>query len=61
MNIMKKKIQVDKNGCKYILFSTDVYFNEFLLAVKVDEKGHTNRDHIFEAKRTKSTRKKYRL
>ena len=29
----EKKIQVDKNGCKYILFRTDVYFNKFLLAV----------------------------
>ena len=39
MNIMKK-IQVDKNGCKYILFRIDVYFNKFLLAVEIDEKGH---------------------
>ena len=50
MNIMKKKIQVDKNGCKYILFRTDVYFNKFLLAVEIDEKGHTDRDLIFEEK-----------
>ena len=39
MNIMKKKIQVDKNGQKYILFRTDVYFNKFLLAVEIDEQG----------------------
>ena len=47
MNIMKK-IQVDKNGSKYILFRIDVYFNKFLLAVEIDEKGHTDRDLIFE-------------
>ena len=47
MNIMKK-MQVDKNGSKYILFRIDVYFNKFLLAVEIDEKGHTDRDLIFE-------------
>ena len=48
-----KKIQVDKNGCKYILFRIDVYFNKFLLAVEIDEKGHIDRDLdlIFEEKR----------
>ena len=50
MNIMKKK-RVDKNGRKYISFRIDVYFNKFLLAVEIDEKGHTNRDLIFEEKR----------
>ena len=34
----EKKIQADKNGCKYILLRTDVYFNKFLLAVEIDEK-----------------------
>ena len=53
-----KKIQVDKNGCKYILFRTDVYFNKFLLAVEIDEKGHTDRDLIFEEKRQKALEKK---
>ena len=48
---MKKKIQVDKNGCKYILFGIDVYFNKFLLAVEIDEKEHTERDFIFKEKR----------
>ena len=57
MNIMKK-IQVDKNGCKYILFRIDVYFNKFLLAVEIDEKGHTDRDLIFEEKRQKALEKK---
>ena len=53
-----KKMQVDKNGCKYILFITDVYFNEFLLAVEIDEKGHTDRDFIFEEKRQKALERK---
>ena len=34
-----KNIQVDKNGCKYILFRIDVYFDKFLLAVEIDEKN----------------------
>ena len=42
-----KKIQVDENGCKYILFKIDVYFNTFLLAVEIAEKGHTDRARIF--------------
>ena len=46
----KKKKQVDNNGCKYILFRIDIYFSE-CLAVGIDEKGHTNRDIIFEEKR----------
>ena len=50
MNIMKK-IQVDKNGHKYIFFRTGVYFDEFLLAVEIDKKGHTDRDLTFEKKR----------
>ena len=52
-----KKIQVDKNGCKYILFRIDVYFNKFLLAVEIDEKGHTDRDLIFEKKRQEALEK----
>ena len=57
MNIMKK-IQVDKNGNKYILFRIDVYSNKFLLAVEIVEKGHTDRDLIFEDKRQKALEKK---
>ena len=38
-----KKIQVDKNGCEYILFRIDVYFSEYSLAVEIDEKVHTDR------------------
>ena len=54
----EKKIQVDKNGCKYILFRIDVHFCEFLLAVEIDEKGHTDRDLIFEEKRQEALEKK---
>ena len=57
MNIMKKKKQIDKNGRKYKLFRIDVYFNKFLLAAEIDEKGHTDRDLIFEKKRQKSLEK----
>ena len=61
----KKKTQGDKNGCKYILLRIDVYFMfklfkmfKFLLAVEIDEKGHTDRDLIFEEKRQKALEKK---
>ena len=47
----KEKIQVDKNSCKYILFRIGIYFSEYFLAVEIDEKGHTDRDHTFEEKR----------
>ena len=53
-----EKKQVDKNGSMYILFRIDVYFNEFSLAVEIDEKGHTDRDLIFEEKRQKALEKK---
>ena len=53
-----KKIQVDKNRCKYILFGIDVYFNKFLLAVEIDEIGHTDRDLIFHKRRQKALEKK---
>ena len=56
MNTMKK-IQVDNNGCKYILFRIDIYFSECSLAVEIDEKGHTVRDLIFEEKRQKALEK----
>ena len=45
MSTTEKKIQIDKNGRKYILFRIDVcYFTEYLLAVEIDEKGHTDRE-----------------
>ena len=53
-----KKIQFDESGCKYILFRIDVYFTEYLLVVEVNEKGHTDRDLIFEDKRQKTLEKK---
>ena len=53
-----KKIQLDKNGHIYILFRIDIYFNKFLLAVEIDEKGHTDRDFIFEEKGQKALEKK---
>ena len=56
-NIMKKN-QADKNECKYILFRIDIYFSECFLAVEIDEKGHTDRDLIFEEKRQEALEKK---
>ena len=53
-----KKMQVDKTEWKYILLRIDVYFNKVLLAVEIDEKGHTDRDLIFEEKRQKTIEKK---
>ena len=47
------KMQVNENGLKYILFRSDVYFIEYLLFVEIDQKGHTERDLIFEQKRQK--------
>ena len=52
-----KKIQVDKSWSKYILFRIDVYFNKLLLAVEIDEKGHTDTDLIFEEKRQEALEK----
>ena len=54
----RKQIQADENGCKYILFRTDVYFTEYLLAIEIDEKIYTDRDLIFEEKRKKALEKK---
>ena len=44
----KEKIQTDKNDCKQMLFRIDIYFTEYSLAAEIDEKGHTDRDLIFE-------------
>ena len=54
----EKKIQADKNGFKYILFRIDICLNKCFLAVEIDEKGHTNRDSIFEEKRQEALEKK---
>ena len=53
-----KKIQVDNNGKKYILFRIGIYFTKYCLAVEIDEKGHTDRDPIFEQKREEALEKK---
>ena len=33
----KEKIQVDKNGCEYIVFRIDAHFTDYFLAVEIDE------------------------
>ena len=53
-----KKIQVDNNGQQYILFRIDIYFTKYCLAIEIDEKGHTDRDLIFEQKRQEALEKK---
>ena len=53
----KEKIKLDKNECKYILFRIDFYFTEYLLALEIDGKGHTDRKFIFEEKRQKAIEK----
>ena len=53
-----KKIQTDETGCAYILFRIDIFFTKYFLAVEIDQKGHTDRDLIFEKKRRKSLEKK---
>ena len=50
-------INIGKNGCKYILFRIDIYFSACFLAVASDEKGHTDRDIIFQEKRQKALEK----
>ena len=54
----EKRIQVDKNGQQYISFRIDTFFTKYCLAVEIDEKGLTDRDLIFEKKKTKGIRKK---
>ena len=58
MSITGKKKQFDENGRKYTLFRTDIYFIEYLLAMEIDEKGHTDRDLILEEKRENVIEKK---
>ena len=52
-----KKVQVHKNGSKYILFRIDVYFNKLLVAVEIDEKGPLT-EMLFLKKKDKTPRKK---
>ena len=53
-----KKIQVDDKDQQHMSFRIDIYFTEYCLAVEIDEKGHTDRDLIFEEKRQKALEKK---
>ena len=53
-----KKIQVDDNDQKYILFRIDIYFTKYCLAKEIDEKGHTDRDVEFEIKKQEALEKK---
>ena len=54
---MKKKKKIDRNGHEYIPFRINFYFSGYNLAVEVDEKGHTNRNLIFEKKRQEALEK----
>ena len=58
MSITEKKKKTDENGSEHILFRIDIYFTEYFLAIEIDEKGHTDRDLIFEEKRQKALEKK---
>ena len=40
------------------MFRIDIYFTKYCLAVEIDEKGHTDRDVIFEQKRQNALEKK---
>ena len=54
----KEKLQTNKNKSEYIPFRIDVCFSEYLLAVQIDGKSHTDRDLISEEKRQKALEKK---
>ena len=57
MNIMKKKIQIDKNGCKYILFRIDNYFTECFQQQKLMKKDILT-ETLFLRKKDKKNQKK---
>ena len=40
------------------IYCLELVFSEYSLAVEIDEKGHTDRDFIFEEKRQKALEKK---
>ena len=58
MRITEKRIWVDKNGHKHILFKTDVNFTEYILAIEIDKQNHEGRELIFDEKRQKALEKK---
>ena len=45
---MKKKYKLIKMGINIYYLQLIFFLNKFLLAVEIDEKGHTDRDLIFE-------------
>ena len=49
----KEKIQVDKYGCEYIWFRTDIYFTEYLLAIEIDKKKNMLEETLFLRKKDK--------
>ena len=53
----KEKMNVDKNGCIYILFRIDVFFNEQFLAIKIDKQNHEDKELIFEKKKARGIKK----
>ena len=53
-----RKKKFDENGSEHILSRIDIYFTEYFLAIEIDEKGHTDRDFIFEEKSQKALEKK---
>ena len=57
VRIKKKRIQFDNNGQQYVLFTIDIYFTKYCLAVEIDEKDHTERHLIFEEKRQEALEK----
>ena len=52
------QIKNRKHICERKNTPIDVYFTEYLLAVEIDEKGHTDIDLIFEEKRKKALEEK---
>ena len=57
MNTMKKKYKLIKISIN-ILFRIDIYCSEYFSAVEIDEKGHTDREILFEEKRQKALEEK---
>ena len=57
--IMKEySVKIYEIGCEDILFRIDVHFSEYLLAVEIDDKVHTDRDLLFEEKIQEALEKK---
>ena len=54
----REKIKPDENEHEYRAFRIDAYFAGYNLAVEVDEKGHVDKDLIFDKKRQEAQEKK---